>query len=774
MASPLLPTAPPEIDPLLTPDIGESEAVEPSDEEIESAISTICDTFEEEDRPTWDTLTRECRRLILMWHGFQKVAWNEVARDWRTPEQMAAEGFSIDPDEYNENINIYKAYGESLIAAASASIPKVRFFPRDANNPEDIVTAKEHSKASDLIQQNNSVKLLLLKGNYIRFNSYYVAFYNYHHESEDYGMTRTPITGSVEKPVTEETCPTCGKPITEEDVKNDDGTVNCVYCGETVIPVSNETTQQVPSIVGYDEEPKGREVIEVYSPLHVKIAPYVRKLRDSPYLRLETEQHYTKLRDLYPEIAKDISPSPDTGLSYRWSRENPYQSGPQIGINTVKRWWLRPFSYNVLSLEDPILEYLKNTYPNGIHAVFIEDKLAEIKHEDLDQHWTITEAPTAETIIADPLGSPLAPIQRMKNDIINLAIETIDHGIGETFADPNVLHFDNYRNTPASPGLIFPAVPPIGKGLADGFHQLKTATLSKEVMEVDNKLTEDGQLSVGAFPSIFGGFAQGGSKTFGEYNASKNQALQRLTIPWEEINAAWAKVMKKAVISMKESMKGDEVRVKPSGNSFENVNISKDSMQGGEIGEVDTENSDQFPTSWPEKRDLLMQLLGFKDPTVNAAIFDPTNTGEVAKTIGFTNFNIPGEQDRNKQLWEISELLKEQPGKPDPMLMPGMPGFGIPKPSIAAEEVVDEHIVHIQVIRNWAISEAGMEAKKSNTSGYQNVMAHLMQHISYATPPKGMNPDGSPSGSPDGNPSGGNPNKKPGEPSSPPPPPQGM
>lgn len=731
-----------------------------TDEELEKALSTICDSFDEEDRPTWMNLTQVCRRLILMWHGFQRLAWSEISKDWKTPQQVAeAANIDIDPDDYSKNVNIYKAYGESIVAAASASIPKVRFFPKDANNANDILAAKEYTKAAELIQQGNAVKLLLLKANYIRFNSFYIAFYNYHHESSEYGTTKTPTYGPVVTESTQGICPSCGYPV-DTTHPNPDNSVTCPSCGQNVTPIPETQQDFGIDVISFDEEPLGKEIIEVYSPMHVKIAPYVRKLRDSPYLKLEVEQHYTKLRSLYPEIADDISAStPDTGETYRWSREGVYESGLRVGLNTVHRWWLRPFAYEVLDKEDDVKTYLLKNYPDGIHCVFIDDKLAEVRAESMDEHWTIKEAVTAETIIADPIGAPLAPIQDMKNDLVDLTLQTIDHGIGETFVDPNVLDFDAYRATEATPGLMFPAQPGIGKKLGDAFFQIRAATLSKEVPDFDDRLTEYGQLSVGAFPSIYGGFAEGGSKTLGEYQASKNQALQRLTIPWEEINAAWAEVIKKAVLSMKKYMKEDQHMVVPSGNSFQNINVKKDELMNGEIGHVDTENSDQFPISWPERRDLLIKLLEMKDPNISGAIFDANNAGEVAKTIGFQNFHIPGEADRHKQLWEITELLKAGPSQPQQ----GIGGSSIPAPTLSTEEFIDDHHVHMEVIKNWAVSPEGLEQRENNTQGYLNVMAHFMQHQQYVMPPPGVSPTAPPNG-------GGNP----APPNMPPPPPQGQ
>ena len=45
---------------------------------------------------------------------------------------------------------------------------------------------------------------------------------------------------------------------------------------------------------------------------------------------------------------------------------------------------------------------------------------------------------------SDPICQPLVSIQEMRNTLVNLTIETIEHGIPSTFADPRVVNFDKY------------------------------------------------------------------------------------------------------------------------------------------------------------------------------------------------------------------------------------------------------------------------------------------------------------------------------------------
>lgn len=678
------------------------------------ALKTICDGMERADKPAWDKMVREFKRLTYFWHGVHHLFWNETAKDWRTPQQALEErpDLDIDPDDLNKIIQIYKAHGESVIAALSASLPSTAFFPKDADNSDDIMAAKAHSKLAELIQKQNEAPLAFVKAMYTVFNCGVVAAYNYHHESDEYGTIKNPNIGLKEVDAIKETCPDCGYEFTGDEQDNGDGSKTCEACGNTVTPVQEPYKDQIPSLMGTDEDPKGREIIEIWGPLNLKIAPYIRKLRDAPYICLVTEHHYTKMMELYPEMKTEISGTADNGE--RWVRDTVYGSSQNEELVTVKRWWIRTFAFNACE-ETAVEKELRAAFPNGCYYVEIEGKFAEAIDENLDEHWTITESPTAETLFADPIGQPLASIQEMVDDLVALTEQTIQYGIAETFADPDVLDFDQYSKSENAPGMVYPAKAPPGKALTDGFFTMKTSNLSKEVGEFSNFLDKMGQFVIGDFPSVFGGFAEGGSKTLGEYQASQSRALQRLSLPWKVISSWWARTIKKAVQSFKANMKDDELMVQKQGKGFINVWIRKEELTGGEVGEVYSESSDQLPIAWAQQRDVVMQLITLNNESINMALFDPNNVGEIARIAGFPDLTIPGDNDRNKQLYEIAELLKGQPE--------------MNEPSVPVEPMADDHKIHIAVGKNWLVSPAGLEAKELNPAGYANVLAHITRHI---------------------------------------------
>src|SRR5258706_5885344 len=151
--------------------------VKPLSDEAKKALKDICDNLEKADKPAWDRMVKEFKRLTYFWHGVHHLFWNEIAKDWRTPEQALEErpDLDIDPDDLNKIIQIYKAHGESIIAALSASLPSTAFFPKDADNSDDIMAAKAHSKLAELIQKQNEAPLAFVKAMYTVFNCGVVA-----------------------------------------------------------------------------------------------------------------------------------------------------------------------------------------------------------------------------------------------------------------------------------------------------------------------------------------------------------------------------------------------------------------------------------------------------------------------------------------------------------------------------------------------------------------------------------------------------------------------
>jgi len=506
-----------------------------------------------------------------------------------------------------------------------------------------------------------------------------------------------------------------------------EGGTLCPNCGSMVQPMQDMQTEPTQEFDYEEVVPKMRQIIELYGATNVQIFPRARTLEQSGYLILNSEHEVAEMQEKFPRIADKIVPTADSERYDRWARSpSIVQNDDDADVCTCRQVWLRPWMFNKLGKsDDERMLALKEQFPKGIRAVYINDVLAEVNDEDMDEYWTVSVDPILDRVHGQPMANAIVPVQEMTNELFQLTIETIRYGIPETFVDSSVLDFQKYREMEVSPGSLYPVKAPAGGNIGAAFYTNKAAMLSREHKEFADDLQVAGQFVLGTVPSVYGGNAQGGSDTAAEYSMSRAQALQRLQIIYKMISFFWADIETKAVKGYAKNMKTDEKLVKSQGkNTFVNVWIRKAEMTG-EVGEVEPELSEQFPLAWSQKRDVIMRLLELNNEALNEAMFHPENRHVIADLVGVPEITVPGNSDRTKQLYEIYEMLS---GQPQPMGINPVDGTPILQPSIPAEEDVDDHGVHIAVIKEWCVSEIGMDQKQTNPGGYMNVVAHLQMH----------------------------------------------
>lgn len=726
----------------------------PDKSDLKQAVKTVVDTISIGDKTGRESLVRLWKRNLYYWSGIQHIFYSDVSHDWRTPfdlDESERESLGIDLDEVSRVINKYRGHGEAFIAALSAGLPNARFFPDDADNPDDIVTSQAFSKIAELISKHNDSLSQFVYALFTVYNQSFAAAHTYYETSHKYGTEKLPNYSLEEQKGEHTYCSSCGEYITpasvnfdqqgvnDQNVKNKNfeaileeegmsdlpdygnpntnNQVNCPTCGPQE-SYKEEYTEVVPVLTGFVDNPKGRTRIDIHGSLEVRLPINIRKLDEAAYLILENEQNCALMQELYPE--ENIMPS-SLDIYERWGREPaiPTIQDPNLNMVTVKQCWIRPWAYNILGHANPDIDALREEYPNGFCAVIINDKVVECRNECLDDHWTITESPLSRHIHADPIGNPFIPIQNMINDLVHLTMETIEHEIPVTFADSKVLDFDAFKKTAASPGSFFPVKVPSGRNLDQMFHSIKPSALSQYVQIFGQQLDKDGEFVIGTQPGVYGGQIQG-SDTLGEYEIRRNQALQRLSTTWKMINSWWAKVMSKAVRLYANNMQSDETFVKESEGSFINVVIKRADLSG-KVGNVEAETSEQFPISWQQKRGVIFELMNANKPAIEAALFHPENLTFMKSILGLSELHIPGNNERLKELRTISELIKGQP-TPDPMSPMGMTS------SVPIDPDLDDDVICIEACKSFLNSEVGQQLKTENQAGYQNVLLHMKEH----------------------------------------------
>ena len=662
-----------------------------TEEELDACLLRIKEEFEQEDEYARDKHLRKLKKADLYWQGEQKIYWS-AAQD----TYLSVNGLSFsDKEEYgivdfDRVVNVYKPLGESVIAALSTGIPNVNFFPDDADNPDDIITAKAYGKIAELIQKHNRASLLFIKALFTIYNQGLVCGYNYTHTDYNYG------TFDIEQEIE----PSRMESKIEEDPET----------GELM-----EVQNTVPPVVGVSKEPKAREMLAIYGPLHVHVPSWCREQKDIPILKLSFEQHESLVRSIYADKWDEIRGSKgDYGAqSGREARSRTREN--ESDLVTVEVCWIRPWHFAVETKDK--YNYLIKKYPDGVKIVVANKTVLEKTGEALDDHWTLTFPIMSEGLNCESMGSGAIDIQELRNDAINLADQTIRHAIPETFADSEVLDFEKYQNTERRPGQIFPVKMPPGQPIGAAFHSLRTASLSQELDVFIKRLDQDGQFVVGAFPSIYGGPNIGGSKTFAEYSMSRSQALQRLSTYWKMLGSFWSDYIGRASRQFAKNLLSqgyDEKFVKKAGGSFVNAWITRAELMG-KVGSVEPEASENFPITASQKREMLMHILELKHESIQNVLFNPENVQTVQDALGFPDFYIPGADDRNKQLYEIQALITQEPSGPD-------------EASVPIEPDIDDEPVHIQTMKAFLVGETGQMLKTTNPPGYMNCLFHLKAH----------------------------------------------
>ena len=727
-------------------------------ENIKERLSELVKDCEQEDQAVRERQIRQWRQLKLFWEGFQRVYYSEVAHDWRIYDDSNDE--PSDQSSYDKPVNVFRAYLESLIAALSVTVPGIKCYPDDADNTLDLATSRVGDKIAQLIYRHNNVSLLWLHALFIFMTEGLVACYSYPKEDEKYGTWEDKEYEDVEEEHEYLKCPLCQSLIDDRIVSAEDLEVkkeqvedefnppeqleSCPVCSQLVQPESSRETLIITRLVGVTNKPKSRICIEVYGGLYVKVPNYAKTQEQCPYLIYSYESNYAFTLERYPWLKDKIKQTGSKG-SYdqydQWGRLNPqYRGEYPINVVTVKYAWLRPAMFYTLKNEDERDDLLKR-FPNGVKVTLVNETFAEAYNECLDDCWTLTNNPLSDYLHHDPIGLLLVSIQEITNDIISLTLQTIEHGISLLFAEPASLNFKAFENSEVTPGGVFPANAKTGKSLQESFYEVKPAHLSAEILPFLQTIQSFGQTVSGAIPSLSGGSIKG-SDTASEYAMSRAQAMQRLQVTWKTFGVWWKLIFGKVIPMYIKEVKEDERYVEKDENgNFTNVYIRKAELEG-KIGNVELETSDNLPMSWAQKKDVFMQLLSSANPEILKIISSPENLPFFREAIGLVDIYVPGEDDREKQYDEIKLLLQSEPilEPPNDMKvqmasMEGMPPPGeLELPSIEPEEI-DDHIIHYETCRKWAVSEIGRQTKVDNPNGYKNVFLHAKMHQVMIPPP---------------------------------------
>jgi predicted RNA-binding Zn-ribbon protein involved in translation (DUF1610 family) len=675
-------------------------------DDVKNALKDLLDLARREDQEVrWEFL-RVWKRLEYYWENILDIFMDPATRDWRIPNWD-----QLESEMPSRLINIYRPHGEAIVAALSVDVPSQIYHPDDADNPDDIETARAYRSITNLLALHNNAPVLFIRALVIAFNQGTIFAYNYYHTDPKFGTYPKPRIQNSSVNTFQANCAQCGSPLDAGAQGQQQGAYNCPDCGYKGPASISEGTESIPQIVGWDHTPKGTVCQEVFSGLNVKVPAYVRKQDECGYIDLEFNQSTAMLRAIYQKAA--IREKIDSDYEDRFFKL-PLQYLNEVPDNasSVACIWFRPWFF--WSLNEAKATLLTQAFPDGCYAVFINDEFMEAYPENMDEHWTISPNPLGKFIYARPMGENLATVQDIRADLVEIELQTAEYGIPETFADPGVLDFKKYGKGRAQPGMMTEAKPRGGKSLNDAFYATKAATLSQEIDPLRQHIDQDAQFVVGSFPSVYGGPATGGSKTASEYSQSRSIALQRLGSVWKMMCIFWSEFQSRSAVEfateLQKTGQDEKFTQREDNNNFINIWIRNSSLSG-KVGRVEPESSEQLPTSWAQKKDTIMMLLqqAAAIPQVMETLMHPRNSTFMKEAVGLKDLYIPGEEDRIRQYKEFQMLAQGIPVPIDPM--------------------ADNSEVHIEVLKG--ILE-GIAGEALSPEAKQACAQHLQEHMMIA------------------------------------------
>lgn len=691
-------------------------------EEVKTALKNLMDYCEKEDQYTRQRHIYEAKMADLYWHGFQYIYWDSQSQEFRIPthDSLVSSGSARGDEEfiYDFITNIFKAHGLSIIAAMGGEVPGVLFSPENANIAADIKAAVKAEHLGKIIHKKNNSKLEYFHALFTLFTQHILASYNYYERDKEYGETEVPIFKKKEQKTSPDMwdCKECV-------FSNESQLEKCPDCGAEMQMIPGKT-ERILSKVGAKKVNKGFPKIGIYGVINVRVPSYASNQKACGYLIRYSDQPIPYLISLWGHLTSLDSDSSD---SYEKSARAPsvsnnFYEDSSNHLATLKEGWFRPWQYNALEKNE--VELLKYEFPEGAYVAFAAEQFAEARQELLDDHWTITKGDLSRTIHGDPLGKIAIPQQDTENELNNLLLECLEHSIPVNFAEEQVLGLSNIDKQEVKPGLIYPAKKPIGYGsLGDAFYSMKTSTLPKEGTDLQQMNTEKIQFLLGSFPSIYGGSAQGGSKTLGEYQESRSYALQRLSIPNYFVSYWWAQTTYKAVkMYVKEMLDDNEsYTLSTKDRRFETVQIFKDDFEG-KFEVLIPESAGELPVTFGQKRGILISALQLNSPEINAYLFAPERMRITTRYLGFDEFTSDDEVQVMKIMSDISILLQSAPA-----VEQGLNGEEILIPTVMPDSDIDDDEIQLKILRLF-LAGPGQEYKDTNKDGFDNVLARARIH----------------------------------------------
>ena len=517
--------------------------------------------------------------------------------------------------------------------------------------------------------------------------------------------------------------------------------------GETEEPEINVTEDDqgnpMPQVVGTKKYANGDAEISIHSILEVSHPYEAKGLDDCGWFQFECMRSKWELLDKYagdddnpgPLYGnRDVEPANDDDKASTTiaaeaveSTATPSGTGRPIRPN-FWRWselWLKPHLFQSIQ-SSATRKLFKDHYPDGIWIARVNSKIVEIGNRKLNEDWVPIPVGRGERLMERPIVSDVMPIQRAIDDLVGMAQETVLRAITQTIMDSGLIDREAANKREAVPAEIILTMLPVDGDLQKRIFQIPPAHLSDQVRPLIEYMRQLMTDIDGVRPELSGGGAP--TQTFREAKQRKDQALAQLA-PQAQAMTDGAEDIAVNLVKLRAKFGAGTVKAQNKsayGSKTDIVDIAQ-----LKVDNWHAESDDQFPLTVSDQRDTLFSLLKEFPPEVQQAlsILDPINIEEICELLQIPGFESAIQDQKEKTLADIQQLLLEQPipGAPGPNGQPGPP-----QPSRPID-VFNNHVVVAALLSKWLV--ANHKVQHQNPGGFANVVAAFMAETQAAGPP---------------------------------------
>ena len=617
----------------------------------------------------------QCWEAVHFDRGYQHLLRGRQG-GWILPGQ--ASGFGPTSQKNNNTIydtNIYGSKGDIIVAALSREVPKVEFSPADPEWGPDIVASEEADRFKEIWARNNNLHALLVECARIFWNEDRVlAWTRYELNGQLYGFE----DDNQDAPVVPEDLlnPPDDTPTGQEGLEDFNEQVESPT--EDQVNIQTEGDEEELQVdITTNKKARGREVTTLHGKMDHKVPIAVDSIKNMQFVQLYEDLDVAIAKAMFPWIADKIKPGSDGNSEVeldRIARENTrqailgaYVTGDSLQRHTVvKHSWFRPSMFMDEKVNDMVRAELMEAFPNGCLLVKAGANYAFSRNESMDAHLAIAHPFSGKGQNRRALGSSMISVQKRINDWADLLDDFFKRTVPKKWMNAEAFDLEAIKlqtNVPGSTGGFQPQpglttmdqyimVEPTPQPQPALWDALKyfISTLSEEI--------------TGALPSLFG--AATGENTVGNAQIQRDQALQRVGCPWNNIQLLFAECARQAVGCAADCRDGKRISQSIPGKGVVTVNTSN--LAGNVL--CFPESDPSFPESSGQREAKLMSMVDTS--TTNQGlqqwIFSPPNLPVLQAGLRLKAFRVPGAASIEKQKMEMEVLLRSGP-MPNPAVL---------------------------------------------------------------------------------------------------------